>query len=137
MSCPQSYLPEKAPESFEELTKLYLPRKLQDRLGYERALAVIDWLTLQAHTKDQRTFLSVLPGSSSRITNSSRESRGISRVRWSQRAVEPVWRLSKGKPFRTQKLMMAAEAPLPWHAPGPSGRFDAARTTADRGRRNA
>ena len=60
MSCPQSYLPEKAPESFEELTKLYLPRKLQDRLGYERALAVIDWLTPQAHTKDQRTFLSVL-----------------------------------------------------------------------------
>ena len=61
MSCPQSYLPEKAPESFEELTKLYLPRKLQDRLGYERALGVIDWLALQAHTKDQRTFLSVLP----------------------------------------------------------------------------
>jgi hypothetical protein len=60
MSCPQSYLPEKAPEAFEDLTKLYLPRKLQDRLGYERALVVIDWLALQAHTKDQRTFLSVL-----------------------------------------------------------------------------
>ena len=60
MSCAQSYLPEKAPESFEELTKLYLPHKLQDRLGYERALGVIDWLALQAHTKDQRTFLSVL-----------------------------------------------------------------------------
>jgi len=60
MSCPQSFLPEKAPESFEELTTLYLPRKLQDRLGYERALVVSDWLALQANSKDQLTFLSVL-----------------------------------------------------------------------------
>ena len=60
MSCPQSYLPEQAPESLEELTKLHLPRKLQDRLGYERALGVIDWLAPQAHAKDQRTYLSVL-----------------------------------------------------------------------------
>jgi hypothetical protein len=60
MSYPQAYLPKKAPETFEELTQLYLPRKLQDRLGYERALAVIDWLILQAHAKDQLMFLKIL-----------------------------------------------------------------------------
>jgi hypothetical protein len=60
MSFPQPYLPAKAPEFYDELAKVYLPHKIQDRLGYERALEVIDWLATQARSKDQLMFLRIV-----------------------------------------------------------------------------
>ena len=60
MSCPHAYLPYKAPAAYDDLAQLYLPCPIHDRLGYQRALAVIEWLAPRVQGPDQRAFLSTV-----------------------------------------------------------------------------
>jgi HTH-type transcriptional regulator / antitoxin HigA len=50
-------LPADAPESYEELARLYIPRKIHDKIGQQNATEVVDWLSIRAHTADQIEFL--------------------------------------------------------------------------------
>jgi HTH-type transcriptional regulator/antitoxin HigA len=53
-------LPADAPESYEELVRLYLPRKIHDRVAYENAVEVIRWLAVRAENNDQIEFLDLV-----------------------------------------------------------------------------
>ncbi|HYY27810.1 MAG TPA: hypothetical protein VE860_07700, partial [Chthoniobacterales bacterium] len=49
--------PAKAPETYEELARLYVPRKIHDKIGQQAATEIVDWLSIRAETKDQIEFL--------------------------------------------------------------------------------
>ena len=53
-------LPAGAPETCEELARLYLPRKIRDKIGQRNATQVVDWLAVRAQTKDQIEFLDLV-----------------------------------------------------------------------------
>jgi HTH-type transcriptional regulator/antitoxin HigA len=57
---PHLNLPAEAPERYEELVRLYLPRKIHDRGAYETAAEVIRWLALRAENQDQLEFLDLV-----------------------------------------------------------------------------
>jgi HTH-type transcriptional regulator / antitoxin HigA len=56
----QLSLPANPPETYEELARLYVPRKIHDSVGQKNATTVIDWLSIRAHTKDQIEFLDLV-----------------------------------------------------------------------------
>ena len=60
MTSPHLNLPADAPESYEELVRLYLPRKIHDRAAYETAAEVIRWLAVRAENQDQIEFLDLV-----------------------------------------------------------------------------
>lgn len=53
-------LPAEAPQSYEELVRLYPPRKIRDAVGVENATAVADWISLRAKNEAQLDYLELL-----------------------------------------------------------------------------
>ncbi|HEY0793859.1 MAG TPA: helix-turn-helix domain-containing protein [Chthoniobacterales bacterium] len=53
-------LPRAKPHSYEELVRVYLPRKIHDRLGYQQAVEVVDWLAGHDLNPDQEDFLDLV-----------------------------------------------------------------------------
>lgn len=53
-------LPADAPETYEELARIYAPRKIHDKIGQRNATEVVDWLAIRAKTKDQVEFLDLV-----------------------------------------------------------------------------
>ena len=53
----RSRFPNDAPETYEELARLYVPRPITDEIGQQAATELIDWLSVQAKNKDQIEFL--------------------------------------------------------------------------------
>ena len=53
-------LPADAPETYEELARIYVPRKIHDKTGQRNATEVVDWLAIRAKTKDQVEFLDLV-----------------------------------------------------------------------------
>jgi HTH-type transcriptional regulator / antitoxin HigA len=53
-------LPPNAPETYEELARIYVPRKIHDRIGQRSATEVVDWLAIRAQTPDQVEFLDLV-----------------------------------------------------------------------------
>src|SRR5258708_36822548 len=46
-------LPKKAPETFEELCRLFLPRPIHDEAENEEMIRVMAWIVVGAHNRDQ------------------------------------------------------------------------------------
>ena len=53
-------LPADAPETYEELARIYVPRKFHDKVGQRNATEVVDWLAVRAKTADQVEFLDLV-----------------------------------------------------------------------------
>jgi HTH-type transcriptional regulator / antitoxin HigA len=53
-------LPTDAPETYEELARIYVPRKIHDKIGQQNATEVVDWLAVRAKTDDQVEFLDLV-----------------------------------------------------------------------------
>jgi HTH-type transcriptional regulator / antitoxin HigA len=53
-------LPAEAPESYEELVRLYPPRKIHDQVDLENATEVADWIALRAKNDAQLDYLELL-----------------------------------------------------------------------------
>ena len=53
-------LPPDAPETYEELARIYVPRKIHDKIGQRNATEVVDWLAVRAKTADQVEFLDLV-----------------------------------------------------------------------------
>ena len=53
-------LPADAPETYEELVRLYPPRKIHDQVELETATEVADWIALQAKNDAQLDYLELL-----------------------------------------------------------------------------
>jgi HTH-type transcriptional regulator/antitoxin HigA len=53
-------LPADAPETYEELVRLYPPRKIHDQIELENATEVADWISLQAKNDAQLDYLELL-----------------------------------------------------------------------------
>lgn len=53
-------LPADAPGTYEELARLYVPRKVHDKIGQRNATEVVDWLSVRAQTPDQLEFLDLV-----------------------------------------------------------------------------
>ena|SRR5271165_5948869 len=53
-------LPIDAPETYEELARIYVPRKVHDKIGQRNATEVVDWLAVRAQTPDQVKFLDLV-----------------------------------------------------------------------------
>jgi HTH-type transcriptional regulator / antitoxin HigA len=53
-------LPAEAPETYEELVRLYLPRPIHDQIELENATEVADWISLRAKNEDQLDYLEIL-----------------------------------------------------------------------------
>jgi HTH-type transcriptional regulator/antitoxin HigA len=53
-------LPADAPETYEELVRLYPPRKIHDQIELENATEVADWIALRAKNDDQLDYLELL-----------------------------------------------------------------------------
>lgn len=53
-------LPAEAPETYEELARLYVPRKIHDKIGQQNATEMVDWLAVRARTADQVEFLDLV-----------------------------------------------------------------------------
>jgi HTH-type transcriptional regulator / antitoxin HigA len=53
-------LPAEAPETYEELVRLYLPRPIHDQIELENATEAADWIALRAKNKDQLDYLEML-----------------------------------------------------------------------------
>jgi HTH-type transcriptional regulator/antitoxin HigA len=53
-------LPADAPETYEELGRIYVPRKIHDKIGQRNATEVVDWLAVRAKTADQIEFLDLV-----------------------------------------------------------------------------
>jgi HTH-type transcriptional regulator/antitoxin HigA len=53
-------LPAEAPETYEELVRLYLPRPIHDQIERENATEVADWIAIRAKNKDQLDYLEIL-----------------------------------------------------------------------------
>ena len=53
-------LPADAPETYEELARIYVPRKIHDKVGQRNATEVVDWLAVRAKTADQVEFLDLV-----------------------------------------------------------------------------
>lgn len=53
-------LPETAPESFEGLCRILMPRTIHDKVDFENTVQVLDWIAVRAHTKDQYDYAETL-----------------------------------------------------------------------------
>jgi HTH-type transcriptional regulator/antitoxin HigA len=53
-------LPEKTPETYEELVRLYPPRKIHDQIELDRATEIADWIALRAQNDAQLDYLELL-----------------------------------------------------------------------------
>jgi antitoxin component HigA of HigAB toxin-antitoxin module len=57
---PNLSLPPDAPETYEELARIYVPRKIHDKIGQRNATEIVDWLAIRARTPDQVEFLDLV-----------------------------------------------------------------------------
>jgi antitoxin component HigA of HigAB toxin-antitoxin module len=53
-------LPKKAPETFEELCRLFLPRPIHDEAENEEMIRVMDWIAVRAHNRGQFDYAKML-----------------------------------------------------------------------------
>jgi HTH-type transcriptional regulator / antitoxin HigA len=53
----RNQFPDDAPETYEDLARLYVPRRIIDEIGRQTATEFIDWLSVRAQNKDQIEFL--------------------------------------------------------------------------------
>ena len=53
-------LPAEVPRTYEELVRLYPPRKIHDQIELENATEVADWLSLRAKNDAQLDYLELL-----------------------------------------------------------------------------
>src|ERR1700741_3507556 len=53
-------LPAEVPKTYEELVRLYPPRKIHDQIELENATEVADWLSLRAKNDAQLDYLELL-----------------------------------------------------------------------------
>jgi HTH-type transcriptional regulator / antitoxin HigA len=53
-------LPAEVPQTYEELVRLYPPRKIHDQVELENATEVADWLSLRAENDAQLDYLELL-----------------------------------------------------------------------------
>jgi HTH-type transcriptional regulator/antitoxin HigA len=53
-------LPAEAPKTYEELVRLYPPRKIHDKIELENATEVADWIALRAKNDAQLDYLELL-----------------------------------------------------------------------------
>ena len=53
-------LPANAPKTYEELVRLYPPRKIHDSVELENATEVADWIALHAKNDAQLDYLELL-----------------------------------------------------------------------------
>jgi HTH-type transcriptional regulator/antitoxin HigA len=53
-------LPAEAPETYEELVRLYPPRKIHDQIEMEHATEVADWVAIRAQNDAQLDYLELL-----------------------------------------------------------------------------
>jgi HTH-type transcriptional regulator/antitoxin HigA len=53
-------LPAEAPETYEDLVRLYPPRKIHDQVELENATEVADWIALRANNDAQLDYLELL-----------------------------------------------------------------------------
>ncbi len=51
--------PARAPETYEELARFYVPRKIHDRISQQAATELIDWLSVRAHNKKIKSSFSI------------------------------------------------------------------------------
>lgn len=60
MTTEHSSLPAEVPGTYEELVRLYPPRKIHDQVELENATEVADWLALRAKNDAQLDYLELL-----------------------------------------------------------------------------
>jgi HTH-type transcriptional regulator / antitoxin HigA len=60
MKAPHLDLQDKAPDSYDELVRIYAPRKIHDMVSYHNAIEVVQWLSLRADNEDQEEFLDLI-----------------------------------------------------------------------------
>jgi hypothetical protein len=53
-------IPKKAPETFEELCKLFLPRPIHDEAENAEMIRVMDWIAVRAQKRDQFDYAKML-----------------------------------------------------------------------------
>ena len=53
-------LPDAAPEGFEDLCRIHMPRTIHDKGAFENTVEVVDWIAVRAHTKDQYDYAATL-----------------------------------------------------------------------------
>ena len=53
-------LPAEVPQGYEELVRLYPPRKIHDKVDHENATQVADWIALHAKNAAQLDYLELL-----------------------------------------------------------------------------
>jgi HTH-type transcriptional regulator/antitoxin HigA len=53
-------LPELAPESFEQLCNILLPRPIHDEAENKEMIRVMDWIAVRAHNQDQFDYAKML-----------------------------------------------------------------------------
>jgi hypothetical protein len=53
-------LPAEVPRSYEELVRLYPPRKIHDQVKLENTTEILDWLAIRAKNDAQLDYLELL-----------------------------------------------------------------------------
>ena len=53
-------LPAEVPQGYEELVRLYPPRKIRDKVDHDNATRVADWIALDAKNAAQLDYLELL-----------------------------------------------------------------------------
>jgi hypothetical protein len=53
-------LPAEVPQGYEELVRLYRPRKIHDKVDHDNATRVADWIALDAKNAAQLDYLELL-----------------------------------------------------------------------------
>ena len=56
----ETKLPETAPESFEQLCGILLPRPVHDEAENREMIRVMDWIAVRAHNQDQFDYAKLL-----------------------------------------------------------------------------
>jgi hypothetical protein len=60
MKTSETKLPETAPESFEQLCGILLPRPVHDEAENREMIRVMDWIAVRAHNQDQFDYAKML-----------------------------------------------------------------------------
>ena len=60
MKTSETKLPETAPESFEQLCGILLPRPVHDEAENREMIRVMDWIVVRAHNQDQFDYAKML-----------------------------------------------------------------------------
>jgi antitoxin component HigA of HigAB toxin-antitoxin module len=53
-------LPADAPEGFNALCMIHMPRAIHDKTDFENTVQVMDWIAVRAHTEDQYDYAETL-----------------------------------------------------------------------------